>query len=220
MVGGGAEVTRAEARGAAVVVYEQIVQVGGSYAAPDGTVAVRPFGVQTHAQTLGDDAPLHREVVVGIERGTFVGTPGDGAVVDDDVVAETSAEGIGSVGLLGRERPVAHAETHISDDDIAARYRYRIAGHTDSVARRALSGDGQVAARDVQAAVELYRTRYLEKNGNFGEVGYPVSQGARCVGIFERGYIVDRASASARGIASVAVGSREGGNLCLESGCP
>ena len=195
------------------MVYEQIVQVRSTYSAPNGAVTVRAFGVEAHAQTFGNDTPLHREVVVGIERGALVGTPRDGAVVDDDIVAETAAESVGTVGFIGRERPVSHAETHVAYDDIATRNRYGISGQTDTVARGTLSGDGNITVSDIQAAVELYGTRYFEQYRYFGKVGYTVTQGSRRIGVFERGYIVDLPSASSRCVTTVAIGTRESGNL-------
>lgn len=195
------------------MVYEQIVQVRSSYSSPNGAVTVRSFGVKAHTQTFGNDTPLHREVVVGIERGALVGTPRDGAVVDDDIVAEAASESVGTVGFIGRERPVSHAETHVADDDIATRYRYGVSCQTDTVARCTLSGDGNITASDIQAAVELYGSRYLEQYRYFGKVGYTIAEGSRRIGIFERGYIVDLSSASSRCVTTVAVGTRESGDL-------
>ena len=172
------------------------------------------------AQALGYDAPLHGEVVVGVERRALVGAPRYAAVVDDDVVAEASAEGVGPVGLVGGERAVAHAEAHVAHYNIVAAHEARVVGKADAVARRRLPGHGEEVARERERRLEVDGARHLEQYRGLRQLR-AVAQRTRLAGVFERGDVVHLPAAADLGVAAVSVRPREGRYLRrgLQSAC-
>ena len=69
------DVRMVETRVAAVVMGEHIVVEAGIAAAPDATVAVVSLAVNAAAQTFRENAPLHSEIFVCVERGALVYAP-------------------------------------------------------------------------------------------------------------------------------------------------
>jgi hypothetical protein len=83
----------------------------GTFASPNTSVAVFAFAVHGIGEAFTQDAPLHGEVFVSVERRAFIGTPAHGTMVYNDVAVLTSPHGIVFAFLF-----IAHAATDEPDD--------------------------------------------------------------------------------------------------------
>ncbi len=180
----------------------------GVPAAPDTAVTVTALIVQRTAQTLGEDAPLHREIFVGIERGAFVRTPADRAMVDQDIAAVTSPE---RVLVMGRgAHLVAHAETQVTQHDIVRPHGHAEARNADAVAGSALAGDRHVVARNVQPLPEPDDAGNPEQNRPGIFAGHGPAQRSLLLVVVQARHIKHTAAAAARGIHAAALGAGKG----------
>jgi len=110
-------------------------------------------------QTLGNDAPLQGEVFILVKGDALIGRPAHGAVVNDDVLAETAPQGIPF--LLGG---IAHPEPEIADNDVVGIDENRIVAQGDAVAGSRLAGDGDIPFGDLKCRFELYGSGDLKKD--------------------------------------------------------
>ena len=69
----------------------------GQLSAPDAAVTMRSLVMSGIGQSLAEHAPLHREVIVVVERSEFVNAPTHRAMVDDDAREVVVPNGIGTV---------------------------------------------------------------------------------------------------------------------------
>lgn len=202
-----------ETRVAAVVRGEQVVVERSVLPAPDAAEPVAALGVERTAQALGEDAPLHREIFVGIERRAFVRAPADRTVVDQDVAAVATSE---RILVAGRRAPlVAHAEPQVAQDDVVGPDGHAETCDADAVARSALPCDREVAAGDVEPFFEPDDARYLEEHrARVAARHGPAQRSLRTV-VLQRGDVEHASAASARGVHPAALGGVhiEGGYL-------
>ena len=174
-------------------------------AAPDAAVAVGALRVLGVVEALAEDAPLHREVLVVVERGAFVHRPAHRAVVEDDVGVVAAPDAVFLAGHL-----VAQAEAHEADDHVVGVVLDAVVGQADAVARRRLAGDGDVALGDGQAALELDDAGHVEDDGPGAGLTEGVAERSLVVVVLERGDVIDRATAAAGREHAAALGAREG----------
>ena len=141
---------------------QQIVVERGGLSSPDASIAVLAFFVDGVEQAFAGDAPLHREVPVIVERGTFVRAPAHRTMVDDDIpVVIESVHGI--VPFLLDVR--SHARTDEADDDVVRLDSQRIVFQADAVARSGLSGNGQVSVIDIEWGLQFDDAAYGKYDG-------------------------------------------------------
>ena len=69
---------------ATVMVGQQVVMITRMRTTPDAAISVRALIMNGISQALGDNVPLEGKVFHAIERRTLVGTPADGAMVNND----------------------------------------------------------------------------------------------------------------------------------------
>ncbi|MNL86341.1 hypothetical protein D3C87_2150070 [compost metagenome] len=70
----------------------------GALAAPDAAIAMRSLEMHALVQAFGNDAPLHGEVLVVVERCVLIHGPAHGAMIHDDILVANAIEGI--IGLF------------------------------------------------------------------------------------------------------------------------
>ena len=197
----------AHARVARVVMQNQIVVERCALATPDTAVAVRALVVHRVAQALAQDAPLHREVLVVVERRTLVGAPRHRAVVQNDVLLVASPDGV----VLGRFL-VAHSEADEADDDVVGADIGRIVLEADAVAGSRLARNGHIAILDAELRLQFDSARHVEDYDAGAACRQSLSQrtGAAVVQI---GHVDNFSTSTAGHIPAAAPGTRERVNL-------
>ena len=193
---------------AALVVSQQVMVERGIFAAPDAAIAVAALGMPRIVETLGKQAPLHREITVGVERRAFVHRPRHRTMVEDDILVVTPPDTVllRFGGILGR---IAQTETDIADNHVVGIDPHGVVAQADAVARGGLAGDGQVSVLNAQIAQQFDRSRHVEDDDAFARSldGLAQRPGAR---IIEIGDVPDLAAAAARRVHAAALGAREG----------
>ena len=213
----GGDVVVVDAGIATVVVGEQVVVVGGVLSAPDAAVAVGAFLVDRHAQALRYDVPLEAEVGHTVEGRTFIGTPADGTVVDDDVLVGSVGVGHYLDGVVFRFFLVSHTAADEAHDDVARRDAECVVFQADTVSRGCLAGNGEVAFGDVELLAEFDDAGHVEDYGKGPAfLLYAVAEGAGGGGVvLERSHVIDFAAATATGVHSASLGSGESARLAV-----
>ena len=97
---------------------DEVVVERGQLAAPDAAIAVGALAVTGVVQAFANGAPLHREVIVVIERSHLVDAPREGTVVEHDARLLALPGGIGTVV---RVFLLSATETDKADDVVSAR---------------------------------------------------------------------------------------------------
>ena len=187
------------------MVGEHVVVERGVASAPQTAVAVLALAVNRVAQALREQAPLHREVAVCVERCALVGRPRHGAVVEDQVLVVAAPDGV--VLILG---DIAHAETHVADDDVVGLHLHGVVAQADAVARGGLSGDGQVVVLDLERLRQADRAADVEDDNACTRLADGVAQCTGRTVVVELGHVVDLAAAAARDVHAAALGAGEG----------
>ena len=147
----------AQSGSTAGVMGNQVVMERSSASTPVATISVRTFGVSRVDKTLGNDAPLHRRILVSQYREALVDAPADRAMVYQQILLVETTEAVPTVSTIYQHILVAQAETHESHNDIAPFDGAGIARHTDTVARSRLSRNRRIG-RDTQCRLQMYRT--------------------------------------------------------------
>ena len=122
-------------------------------AAPDATetmllkIGIASFEMIGIIQRLGNKVPLQRSTVAAIHRKTFIRTPADAAMIDDDMFFANAAKGIimtTSIYFAFVLKTVAHAKPEIAHNDIIATKTNGVIGDTDAITGRRLAGDRNI----------------------------------------------------------------------------
>ncbi len=150
---------------AAVVVGQEVVMVSGIRATPDATVPVIALSVHGGAKALGDNIPGEGKVFHAIERGAFVGTPANGAVVDNNFLERIAVfvhylHGV-VLGLL----LVPHPAADETDNDVAGMNPERVILQADTVAGGGLTGNGEISLLDLQLFLKRDGSGHVKNNG-------------------------------------------------------
>ena len=145
-------------------------------AADQGALAVHPAGVvHGFVQALGDEAPLHGDVIGLLDGQGFVHAPADGAVVYGDVVRLLDAHRV-AVVFVAAPHPDA-ADDHLVRLDGEGAVLQR-----NPLARRRLPGDGEVGIAHGEVGLELDGPSHVEHDCP-GPLGLHCrAQGTRDVG--------------------------------------
>ena len=129
-------------------------------------VVTRGLDIVTMIESFAHDTILNGRGVV-VEHGeTLLHAPRHGAMVQQDVGGILDVQSritLVAASLLGGD--VASAETHITDNVVAAVDDYRIARHADATARSTLSQDGYVRVVSLEFAVQVDRTIHGKEDG-------------------------------------------------------
>jgi len=198
-----------ETRVAGVVVCQEVVVESGIGSAPDTSVAVIAFHVNRPTERLGDETVLECEIGIAVATDTLVGTPREGAMVDDDVLAPADSERIS----LHFAR-IAHTKTDKAHNHIATFDFHRLACYADTLPRSSLSRDGECSVGDIELALEMNRPRHIENHRACAREVDGMTQRACVVGVIgEAGYMEDYTSTPAGGILASALCSRESERL-------
>ena len=206
-----------QAWGTAAMVCQQVVMETCPFAAPDGAVAVVTLDVYRLGEALAQDAPLHGEVLVAVEGGTFVRAPAHAAMVDDDVRGVASPHGV-----VFRFQFVSHAAADETDDDIGGALVFflflfisgdvqGVVFDADAIPRSSLSGDGEVAVLDYQPALQLDDSRYVEHDGAGAFHVDSGTQRAFAAVVKVGDVIYDSSASAADGVAGKSFGSGKSG---------
>ena len=160
-------------------------------------------------QALANDAPLEGEIAVVVERGTLVGAPTHGTMVDDDVAVmfETIHR---IVAFLFDVSP--HARADETDNHVVGRHAEGVVFQANAVARSCLSGDGEVAVVDFQRLSQFDNAAHGKHDGArpFLADG-PAERAFRAV-VGQRSHRGDLDPGTARGVFSRPVGTGKGGH--------
>ena len=161
----GGDIVMVDTGVAAVVVGKEVVVVCGVVSAPDAAVAVISLAMDRYAETLGNDVPGEGEVLHSVEGGTFVGAPGDGAVVDNNAGVAVvgmvhDLDGI-VLGLL----LIPHAAADETHDDVACTDAEGVVLEADAVSGSALACNGEVSLGDVELLLKGDGAGYVEDDG-------------------------------------------------------
>ena len=138
---------------AAMVIRQHIMVETGVFSTPDASVAVFALGMRAIVHALGEDAPLHGEILISVEGCALVDAPAHGAVVEDDVAEVTPPDAVFAVSGVGAF--IAQAEVQIADYDIIRVDVDGVVLETDSAAGGSLAGYGDVAVADLDGGLEL-----------------------------------------------------------------
>ena len=144
--------SRTEARCARGVMGYQIVVERCSAATPVAAVSVCALRMTAVHQTLCNETPLYRCVLVAQNRQAFVYRPAHGTVIYHPVLLVETAKAVPTIRTIQFNILVAQTEAHVAHDDIVALDSAGIVGYADAIARSSLSGDGGIAA-DVQVGI-------------------------------------------------------------------
>ena len=130
----------AEARVPAGMVSEKVMMERRPHPPPDAAISMIAFMMIGMVQALADDAPLHGAVPVVADRQHLVNTPTKGAMIDDNIFLKIPAGCI-----FGKFVHISQADPEIADDDVVSINTQRVIPDADSIARRRLAGNGEVA---------------------------------------------------------------------------
>jgi len=97
---------------------------------------------------------------MAIDGNDFVQSPGTRAMIEDDIAYGIAAQCIVAVIDVGR----ASAEAHMANDNVVGVDFEGFAGNADAVARRALSGYGQVRSPNVYGRFQMNNAGHVEYN--------------------------------------------------------
>ena len=125
-------------------------------------------------QALADDAPLYGEVPTAIYRHTFIDTPADRTMVNDDVMVVHRAE---SVTFMVFDISVAQTEAHETHYDIVTDNGNGIVGNTDSVTGCRLSEESLIRP-DGNTTFKEYGTRDVEDDDSWLVRLHSLTEGA------------------------------------------
>ena len=157
----------------AVVMGQDVMVEGGVLAAPEAAIAVIPLRVELAVlHGLGNQAPLHGEILVAVEGSRLVHAPAHGAVVQDDMVQITAPDAVLAVGLAGLDLGggpgslVTEPETQETDDHVIGTLGQirRIVFEADTVAGSRLARNGQIAFGDFEVGLQFDRAGHVEDN--------------------------------------------------------
>ena len=185
----------------------------GELAAPDAAVAVGTLRVAGVYEALGDGRPLQREVVDVVERGHLVDRPRERAVVYQYAVGLALPDGVGAVVDVALLAP-SHADEAY---DVVLLWAHGVVAQGDARLGRRLSGDGGILTDD-EVAVEGDDAADVEDDDLLVVAADGVAQRPRAR-VVQVGHVDHPSSSSAVGVASVALGAREGRHLCRHVQC-
>ena len=154
--------TRSETWRTAVVMSHQIVMITGSRSAPIAAITMRSFAMSCIIKTLRRNTPLHRDIARTIHRQTFIDTPTDRTMVDNDVFKIHAAQ---AIAFVISHKSISQTETHITDNHIVSTDSERIIGHTDTITGSRLSGQSDITVSDAQRTFQMNGSRHIENNG-------------------------------------------------------
>ena len=144
---------------------KEIVVIRTVFATPVAAVAMAALAMTGVDKALRYDTPLDGGVVSSAERKTFINTPADRAVVNNDVALVERTEAVPTISSVFRHICITKTETKETENDIVGLYRKRIVCDADTVAGSSLSGNSHVSASQFERGVEMNVTRYIKDNG-------------------------------------------------------
>ena len=186
-------------------------------ATPDTPIAVLSLRATWIGQCFSQSAPLHGEVFVVVIRGYFVNAPGEGAVVEDDIVELSAPGGISTIIDIFK---LGTADSDKAHDDIVARQANGIISQGNALSRSSLSGNGKTVTLDEEIRFEVHITTHVKDNGAVaGRHGVSERTGSRVV---EVGDMINRTVTSARGgVSGISLCPRKGRDgFCRMVVCP
>ena len=199
-----------EARRPVVMVGKQVVMEGGVLAPPDTSITMGTLLMSGIAQALSQDAPLQGEVLILVERGTFIHRPAHGAMVQDDIIVATAPDGVLLCAVAFRILDgVAKAETDETDNDIGGLDVCRIIFQADTVSGSRLTGNGDIPLIDFQYRLKSDFTGNVENDGASSGLAERPSK-RPFTGIIQIGHMIDLSAPAAGRVHAAALGAREG----------
>src|SRR5690554_383943 len=191
--------------------HQQVIQKGGVASSPYSSIPVCAFIVGRKAQALGEDAPLQREVLVVIKRGTFVGGPTYRAVVDHNVFPTACPKSI----FIPRDFSVAHPKAEEADNHVVCLNLHGVVGQGNTFARCRLSRQSEVSLADGELTGEVDGAGHLENDDARPLPVHRVAQRPGEAVILEGSHFDYLSPSSSRGMHSTPESSREGlGRFC------
>ena len=126
-----------ETRIPAVMVGEHVVMERCVFASPYSAIAMLSLRMVRIFQALREDTPLHGEILVSIERCTFVDGPCHGTMVENDIPVSPAPDTVFTICI---EHLVSQTETDETDDDIVSLDYRGVVLYADTVTRCCLPG--------------------------------------------------------------------------------
>ena len=188
-------------------------------------------------QTLVDDTPLHRRIVVVIHRHVLLAAPSETAVVDDDVTGVLYADGttldeaallVGRIRLAVLSWQFQHAQTRtdVADDDILRTTQIQLAApQQDTLAGRRLTCYGDILQLGTYGTfvltlgigTDLYRATHAKHNGGILTSGVRQCPAQRALAtVCQCRHLHHLTTAAARGIFAEALSRRKRQRLPLQ----
>ena len=217
-----------DARRATVVVGQQVVMERSRRAAPLASIAAYTLLMACVVESLVDDAPLHRRIVVVVHGDILLAAPAKAAVVDDDVAGILDANGatLDEILLLRLCRVAngTQSRTDIADDDIFGAAQVQFATpQQNALARCCLTSNGHVLQFGADGTFVLtlrIRADVDDASDAEHDGGILATRLRQCpaqralASIVEIRHLDHFAPASARGILAKALSRWEGQRLC------
>ena len=119
------------------------------FATPLGTVGTSSFRVARVIEGFFEDTPLHGGIVAVVHRQVFFHRPGEGTVVENDVVDVLYVEFRHAL-----VRQVAGTEADMAHDAVRGQF-HLVSSNADATARRCLSGNGQIRLQSRESRSEI-----------------------------------------------------------------
>ena len=134
-------------------------------------------------------------------------------MVDDDIAVAPSPESIRTVGLTARQGLIAHAATDETHNHIVGIEHERMVLQTDAVARRRLSGNGQITFLYFQLALQFDDAAHGKHNGARPLLFHGPAERAFRTVVLQRVHHKHFAPGTTLGVTSGSAGTGKGGNL-------
>ena len=183
----------------------------GKFSSPDTTISVCSLVVTSVVQALSDGTPLHRKVIIVVERCHLVYTPRERAMVDDDARLLSLPDSIS---------PFVHIfflPTTDTDktDDIVTPSLDGIISQRDTRRRSRLPCDGCIVA-NVQVFRQGNHTPHVKHHDFLCRPTHSPAQrafGSSLAIISQRGHVSHLTATSSRDKSAVSLCSRKGRNI-------
>ena len=141
------------------------------------------------------------------ERETFIDAPAYRAMVYDYILLIQRPKTVPTISAIQSDILVAEAETHETNNHVVGLDGKRIVGHADAVAWSGLACNSDITVAQIQFRVQVNIARDVKHYGSgTGLVTRPAERTGLIV-VLKGGHMIDLASATAGGVAAIALGS-------------
>ena len=180
----------------------------GQLSAPDAAITMRSLVMSCIGQSLAKHTPLHREVVVVVERSELVNAPTHWAMVNDNTCEMIVPNGISTVVHI----PFLSTAKANESYDVVWLWANGIISERNARVGGRLSEDSCVLS-NMEVGSQRNDSAHV-KDDNFLPISVYCSAKWTRSSIVEVGNMDDFSASAARNIASVTFCSRESGSLC------